>query len=121
MKVLPDVFYENPTLKERALSFYTDQKQRKAAAQNKEDNERKKLVMQHGKKKVGKDWKKFRNEINRKRTESSKRDPKKGVKALSKGKWGYVKDGKLKPHQYHKHRRHLSMKDYVFLSPPICS
>ena len=49
MKVLPDVFYENPTLKERALSFYTDQKQRKAAAQNKEDNERKKLVMQHGK------------------------------------------------------------------------
>ena len=96
MKVLPDVFYENPTLKERALSFYTDQKQRKAAAQNKEDNERKKLVMQHGKKKVGKDWKKFRNEINRKRTESSKRDPKKGGKALSKGKWGYVKDGKFK-------------------------
>lgn len=96
MKVLPDVFYENPTLKERALSFYTDQKQRKAAAQNKEDNEKKKLVMQHGKKKVGKDWKKFRNEINRKRTESSKRDPKKGVKALSKGKWGYVKDGKFK-------------------------
>ena len=52
--------------------------------------------MQHGKKKVGKDWKKFRNEINRKRTESSKRDPKKCVKALSKGKWGYVKDGKFK-------------------------
>ena len=53
-QLLPDAFYENPMLKERALSFYTDQKQRKAAAENKDENEKKKLVMQHGKKKVGK-------------------------------------------------------------------
>ena len=33
--------------------------------------------MTHGKKKVGKDWKKFRDEINKKKTESSKRDKKK--------------------------------------------
>ena len=58
-QLLPDAFYENPMLKERALSFYTDQKQRKAAAENKDENEKKKLVMQHGKKKVGKDWKKL--------------------------------------------------------------
>ena len=51
-QLLPDAFYENPMLKERALSFYTDQKQRKAAAENKDENEKKKLVMQHGKKKV---------------------------------------------------------------------
>ena len=46
---LPEAFYENPMLKERALSFYTDQKQKKAAAENKDENEKRKLVMQHGK------------------------------------------------------------------------
>jgi len=96
IRLLPDAFYDDPMLKERTLSFYTDSKWKKDAAKNKDDNEKRKLEMTHGKKKVGKDWKKFRDEINKKKTESSKRDKKKGVKALSKGKWGYVKDGKFK-------------------------
>tara|TARA_B100001093_G_scaffold202177_1_gene194202 strand:- start:879 stop:1181 length:303 start_codon:yes stop_codon:yes gene_type:complete len=95
-KILPDAFYDDPMLKERTLSFYTDSKWKKEAAKNKDENEKRKLQMTHGKKKVGKDWKKFRDDIKSRDTAKSKRDPKKGVKALSKGKWGYVKDGKFK-------------------------
>ena len=96
MSWLPDSLTTKAFFDERTLSWYTDTKAQKRSKQNAEDNEKRNLIMTHGKKKVGKDWKKFRNEINRKRKESSKRDPKKGVKALCKGKWGYVKDGKFK-------------------------
>ena len=94
-QLLPDAFYENPMLKERALSFYTDQKQRKAAAENKDENEKKKLVMQHGKKKVGKDWKKFRDQLKAKDTRHETKKSPKGIRATKGGKWGYVKDGKF--------------------------
>lgn len=84
----------NP-IDERTLSFYTDTKWKKDAVKNKEDNEKKKLVMTHGKKKVGKDWKKFRDEQKAKDTRHTKKSPK-GVRAVSKGKWGYIKGGKFK-------------------------
>ena len=96
MSWLPDDLGPMAQFDERVLQQFSDAKSKKRIQDNEDKNTEQKLHMVHGKKKVGKDWKKFRNEINRKRTESSKRDPKKGVKALSKGKWGYVKDGKFK-------------------------
>ena len=97
MSFLPDSLGPMARFDERTLSWYTDHKAQKREKKNTEDNEKRNLIMTHGKKKVGKDWKKFRDDLKKKDTAGSKRDPKKGVKAVSGGKWGYVKNGKFTP------------------------
>ena len=97
MSWLPDSLTTKAFFDERTLSWYTDTKAQKRSKQNAEDNEKRNLIMTHGKKKVGKDWKKFRDDQKKQDTKGSKRDPKKGVKAGSGGKWGYVKNGIFTP------------------------
>lgn len=98
MSFLPDALGPMARFDERVLQQFSDSKAKKRMQDSEEKNQERKLRMQHGDKKVGKDWKKFKAGLESKKKEELKkarRDPKKGVKALHKGKWGYVKDGKF--------------------------
>jgi len=98
MSWLPDDLGPMAQFDERVLAQFNDAKSKKRLQDNEDKNTEQKLRMQHGKK-VGKDWRQFKKELDTKKADEKKkarRDPKKGVRALSGGKWGYVKDGKFK-------------------------
>ncbi|MBU37961.1 MAG: hypothetical protein CMA59_00395 [Euryarchaeota archaeon] len=96
MSFLPDDLGPMARFDERVLQQFNDSKAKKKMQDNEDKNTERNLRMTHGKK-VGKDWKKFKSELDKKKTSSARRDPKKGVKAVSGGKWGYVKNGKFTP------------------------
>tara|TARA_Y100001963_G_scaffold104433_1_gene143927 strand:- start:474 stop:737 length:264 start_codon:yes stop_codon:yes gene_type:complete len=72
-----------------------DEESRKIARRKKddEDKERKKIIAKHGRKKVGKDWKRFRNDQRSSETRSARKNPK-GVRFYDRKGSGYIKDGK---------------------------
>ena len=78
-------------LKERALSWYTDTKQRAKDEQQNKDAKIKSAIMKHGKKR----YKDFVNSDGSKKKKEVIKD-KRGVRALHKGKWGYMKNRKFK-------------------------
>jgi|TARA_B100001113_G_scaffold9237_1_gene7469 plasmid maintenance system killer protein len=99
MSWLPDDLGPMAQFDERVLAQFNDAKSKKRIQDNEDKNTEQKLKMVHGKKKVGKDWRKFKSELDQKKSDEKKNarvDKKKGVRALSGGKWGYVKDGKFK-------------------------
>lgn len=98
MSWLPDDLGPMAQFDERVLQQFSDAKSKKRIQDNEDKNTEQKLHMVHGKKKVGKDWRKFKSELDNKKKEELKkarRDPKKGVRALSGGKWGYYKNKKF--------------------------
>ena len=97
MSWLPDDLGPMAQFDERVLAQFSDAKSKKRIQDNEDKNTEQKLRMQHGKK-VGKDWRAFKKELDNKKSEElkkSRRDPKKGVRALSGGKWGYYKNKKF--------------------------
>jgi hypothetical protein len=75
-------------ISERSLSWYSDAKARRQEAEQEKSNKERAARMKHGKR-----YKEFMN----KKPETPRYDRSKGVRALHKGQWGYMKDKKFTP------------------------